>query len=108
MDPPTHPTRSLTASDIQRKVISTRIVSNPRFPLSAPWVAHAKNQRLYGFKRETKGEYKAFCIGGVALSKKRKSDTRVETANEGRFSSRSERGRVEYIYWINPTDWLTQ
>jgi len=63
------PTRSHLSSDIQRKVISTRIVSSPRFPLSAPtkmyeWVAHT-SQRLFGFKRETKGEYKAFCIGGV-------------------------------------------
>jgi hypothetical protein len=63
------PVHTQLISDIQRKVISTRIVSNPRFPLSAPnqmngWVAHT-SQRLFGFKRETKGEYKAFCIGGV-------------------------------------------
>jgi|ERR1700735_3056929 len=55
----------------------------PRFPLSAPsqwwptlinvfWVQHDK------------GEYKAFCIGGVLSTTE---DTRVETANEGRFSS---------------------
>jgi hypothetical protein len=47
-------------SDIQRKVISTRIVSKP--PLSAQrthqmneWVAHAKIDVLIGFKRENKG-----------------------------------------------------
>jgi hypothetical protein len=55
-------------SDIQRKVISTRIVSNPRFPLSAPtklmkWAAHAI-RRLLGSNVKQKGEYKAFSIGG--------------------------------------------
>jgi len=61
-------------SDIQRKVISARIVSNPRFPLSAPtkWMNGWPTlvNVFFGFKRETKGEYKAFCIGGV-LSKEK-------------------------------------
>jgi len=47
------------------------------------WMAHT-NQRLLGSNVKTKGECKAFRIGGV-LSKER--HTRVETANEGRFSS---------------------
>jgi hypothetical protein len=56
-------------SDIQRKVISTRIVSNPRFPLSARKVAHANQRLFFGFKNaKQKGEYKAFCIGGVLSS----------------------------------------
>jgi len=33
------------------------------------WVAHT-SQRLFGFKREKKGEYKAFCIGGVLPKEK--------------------------------------
>jgi len=33
------------------------------------WVAHT-SQRLFGFKHETKGEYKVFRIGGVLPKEK--------------------------------------
>ena len=84
-----HPsTHSHVRSDIQRKVISTRIVSNPRFPLSAPvqmneWMAHTK-QRLLGSNVKQRGNVKRSALGECSL---RKRHTRVETANEGRFSS---------------------
>jgi hypothetical protein len=57
------------------------------------WVAHT-NPTSFGFKRETKGEYKAFRIGGVLPKEK---DTRVETANEGRFSSQICSERVDGV-----------
>ena len=41
--------------------------------------------------RHSKGEFEAFCIGGVLL----KEDTRVETANEYGFSSPYSNGREE-------------
>ena len=52
---------------------------NPRFPLSAPKVAHTY-QCLFGFNT-TRGNCEAFRTGGVAPLGE---DTRVETANEGK------------------------
>jgi hypothetical protein len=57
------------------------------------WVAHT-SQRLFGFKHETKGEYKVFRIGGVLPKEK---TPRVETANEGRFSSQICSERVDGV-----------
>jgi hypothetical protein len=91
---------TLTWSDIQRKVVSTRIVSTSAFR-SAHQVSEWWPTLIYVFwVQRDKGEYKAFCIGGV-LSKT--EDTRVETANEGKFSSQTCSEQVDGVNYIKPT-----
>ena len=53
------------------------------------------NPTSFGFKHETKGEYKSVPHWGSALYMER--DTRVETANEGRFSSQVCSERVDGV-----------
>ena len=71
----------MLASDIQRKVISTRIASNPRFPLSAPtnsngWVAHTNSSTSFRVQNvKQRGNYKAFRLGGVLFLLKKKEMT---------------------------------
>ena len=91
------PIYSFTTSDIQRKVISTRIVSSPRFPLSAPqqineWAAHTNPTSFWVQTWKQRGNVKRSALGECSPLEK---DTRVETANEGRLSSQICSERVD-------------
>ena len=57
------------------------------------WVAHA-NQRLLGSNVKQRGNIKRSALGECSPRK----DTRVETANEGRVSSRNCSDRVDGVH----------
>lgn len=65
-------------------------------PLSAQrtWlVAHAKSMSFLGSNMKQRGSIKRSALGECSL----KRDTRVETANEGRFSSQICSERVDRV-----------
>ena len=105
MDPSTHPLH--LKSDIQRKVISARIVSNPRFPLSAPvkWMNGwpTLNRRLLGSNVKQRGNVKRSALGECSLRK----DTlewklRMKVGFHHKFVGR------RTSRWSQLLNWLTQ
>jgi hypothetical protein len=85
-------------------------MSNPRFPLSAPtkWMnGWPTLVNVYlGSNVKQRGNVKRSALGECSLRK----DTRVETANEGRFSSQicSERVEMESTVFLNSLTLLSK